>query len=145
MNTSLLRIAAPSVPDRMFASPELTGAAGAPGIGSLTEVLVSLAVVLAVIFVVAAIIRRMRGFTAGAAARIRVLGELSLGPKERAVLIDTGSVQMLIGVAPGRVSTLHVFAPGSLPLDSPAASTHAAATASPAMFRELMQRFGGAR
>jgi flagellar protein FliO/FliZ len=39
-----------------------------------------------------------------------VLAELPLGQKERAVLVRCGATQLLLGVAPGRVSTLHVLA-----------------------------------
>ena len=35
--------------------------------------------------------------------------DLPLGQKERAVLIRAGNTQILRGVAPGRVSTLHVL------------------------------------
>jgi flagellar protein FliO/FliZ len=38
-----------------------------------------------------------------------VLADLPLGQKERAVLIRVGTKQILLGVAPGRVSTLHVL------------------------------------
>src|SRR5581483_10684569 len=39
-----------------------------------------------------------------------VLADIPLGQKERAVLLKVGQTQILVGVAPGRVNTLHVLA-----------------------------------
>ena len=33
-----------------------------------------------------------------------------MGPRERIVLLEVGETQLLIGVAPGRIQTLHVLA-----------------------------------
>ena len=52
----------------------------------------------------------MRGFGKPNGAALDVLADLPLGQKERAVLIRVGTTQILLGVAPGRVSTLHVLA-----------------------------------
>lgn len=41
---------------------------------------------------------------------MKVLAALPVGGRERAVLIEVGGVQMLLGVAPGRVNLLHTFA-----------------------------------
>jgi flagellar protein FliO/FliZ len=92
-----------------FAAPEIASSAPATGVGSLSEVTLALALVLAVIFGLAWLVRRVRG-VAGAASALGVLAEVRLGPKERAVLVKVGAQQLLLGVAPGRVSTLHVLA-----------------------------------
>lgn len=101
--------AAAAAPAHRFAAPEL--AAGTPsfGAGGLGEVTIALAVVLAAIFALAWLVRRVRG-VAGAASALGVLAEVRLGPKERAVLVRVGAQQLLLGVAPGQVSTLHVLA-----------------------------------
>ena len=80
------------------------------GIGSLGQVTLSLGIVLAVIFGAAWALRRMRGFNKASGSALHVLADLPLGQKERAVLIRCGSTQLLLGVAPGRVTTLHVLA-----------------------------------
>jgi flagellar biogenesis protein FliO len=41
---------------------------------------------------------------------IEIVADISLGQKERAVLVQVGEQQILLGVAPGRVNTLHVLA-----------------------------------
>ena len=40
---------------------------------------------------------------------MKVVSTLSLGTREKAVLIDVGDKQILVGVAPGSVNALHVF------------------------------------
>jgi len=40
---------------------------------------------------------------------MKVVGGLSLGTRERAVLIEVEGQRLLLGVAPGRVDKLHVF------------------------------------
>jgi flagellar protein FliO/FliZ len=69
----------------------------------------SLGLVLAVIFGAAWVVRRSRVFGKPASGALDVVASLPLGQKERAVLIRVGDTQILLGVAPGRVSTLHVL------------------------------------
>lgn len=78
----------------------------AAGVGRL---LLGLLVVVALMMSLAWLMRRMGGFTRAAAGSLRVLGGLSLGTRERVVLIQIGETQLLLGVAPGRVQTLHVL------------------------------------
>ena len=79
------------------------------GAGSLFQVFLGLVVVLLMIGGVAWITRRFGGFHMGASGSLRVLGAMSMGPRERVVLLQVGEKQLLLGVAPGRVSTLHVL------------------------------------
>ena len=96
-------------PARPFAAPSIVQSATPAGVGSLGQVTLSLGLVLAVIFAAAWIVRRMRGFNRTASASLDVIADLPLGQKERAVLVRVGTQQILLGVAPGRVSTLHVL------------------------------------
>lgn len=98
--------AAPSHP---FAAPETVSAPTAPTAGGLAQVTFALLLVLVAIFAVAWIARRMRGFNNRVGGAIDVLADVPLGQKERAVLLKVGSKQILLGVAPGRVNTLHVL------------------------------------
>ncbi len=92
-----------------FAAPDMASGAPVTGVSGLGEVTLALAVVLAAIFALAWLVRRVRG-VAGSVSALGVLAEVRLGPKERAVLLKVGGEQLLIGVAPGRVNTLHVLA-----------------------------------
>jgi flagellar protein FliO/FliZ len=94
---------------RPFAAPEAVNAPTAPTAGGLAQVTFALLIVLVAIFAVAWIARRMRGFNNRVGGAIDVLADVPLGQKERAVLLKVGSKQILLGVAPGRVNTLHVL------------------------------------
>jgi flagellar protein FliO/FliZ len=94
---------------RPFAAPSVTTTAAPSGIASLGQVTLALGLVLAFIFVAAWLMRRMRGFGKTGTGALDVIADLPLGQKERAVLIRVGNKQVLVGVAPGRVTTLHVL------------------------------------
>ena len=94
----------------MFASPQAIPAAHSGGISELAHVVVALFLVLGVVLVLAKVVRRARGAGARGAPLLEVLAEVSLGAKERAVLMRVGRTQVLVGVAPGQVRALHVLA-----------------------------------
>jgi flagellar protein FliO/FliZ len=81
----------------------------------------SLLIVLAAVFAAAWLMRRLRGFGRVGAGTMDVLAELPLSSKERAVLVRVGSQQLLLGVAPGRVTTLHVLVE-PITIDTPPAT-----------------------
>ena len=108
-------------PTRPFAAPSVVQSATPAGVGSLGQVTLSLGLVLAVIFAAAWLVRRMRGFNRAAPGSLDVIADLPLGQKERAVLVRVGTQQILLGVAPGRVNTLHVLNP---PIDIAAAPSN---------------------
>ena len=94
---------------QLFAAPHAAQTAAPVGAGGLASVTLALLAVLAAIFAVAWLARRVRGIGNRVGNAIDVLADVPLGPKERAVLLKVGSEQILIGVAPGRVSALHVL------------------------------------
>lgn len=105
--------------DKPFAAPQVPEHPVATTAGSLLQVTVSLALVLAAVFAAAWVVRRLRGFGKFGANLIQVVADAPLGTKERAVLVQVGEQQLLLGVAPGRVNLLHVLSQplrsGSLP------------------------------
>lgn len=96
-------------PNRPFAAPQAAEPVAAADPGSLAQVTLSLILVLAAVFAAAWLMRRLRNFGRPGAGAIEVVADVALGAKERAVLIQVGNQQVLLGVAPGRVSTLHVL------------------------------------
>jgi flagellar protein FliO/FliZ len=94
----------------VFAAPGAVSAAPASGIAGLGQVTMALCIVLGAIFLCAWLARRMRNIGAGRAGAMNVIAEVRLGPKERAVLLQVGTTQLLVGVAPGQISALHVLA-----------------------------------
>ncbi len=94
----------------MFAAPSAASPVAPVGVGGLGQVTLALALVVAAIFALAWLARRLRVLGERQGGALAVLGEVRVGPKERAVLIRVGATQLLLGVAPGSVRTLHVLA-----------------------------------
>lgn len=92
------------------------GARGAARLGGsstpqVLEAIAGLALVLALIFVLAWAVRRFAHLPGGGKGMIRVLGGVTLGSRERAVVVAVGATRLLLGVAPGQVRMLHVLPP----------------------------------
>ncbi|HVT34268.1 MAG TPA: flagellar biosynthetic protein FliO [Nevskiaceae bacterium] len=77
---------------------------------SLLQMLLSLGLVLGAIFGLAWLVRRTQSLTPRAAGDVAVLAAAQVGAKERVLLLNAGGTHVLIGVAPGSVRTLHVYA-----------------------------------
>jgi flagellar protein FliO/FliZ len=120
-----------------FAAPQVIGSTHVNGVSGLGEVTLALIVVLAAVFAFAWLVRRMRGMGSRVGNAIDVLAEVPLGQKERAVLLKVGPTQILVGVAPGRVNTLHVLAE---PLEL--ARPNAADDSGPSFRKILMRSLG---
>lgn len=79
------------------------------GSGAVMETIAGLLVIVVLIFALGWLLRRFGGLSTAGKGGISVLGGVSLGPRERAVLLQVGKTRLLVGVAPGRVQTLHVI------------------------------------
>ncbi len=102
----------------LFAALFANAAFAAPGVqlGDLSNVVLSLALVVGFIFAAAYVVRRT---PFGASARrngpLKVVATLPLGPKERLLLIDAQGAQLLIAVSPAGVFNVGATrAPGAL-------------------------------
>ncbi|HEY4369363.1 MAG TPA: flagellar biosynthetic protein FliO [Steroidobacteraceae bacterium] len=96
--------------DKPFAAPQVAEHVPDTGAGGLAQVTLSLLVVLAAVFAAAWVVRRLRGFGGASSRAIQIIADAPLGTKERAVLIQVGGQQLLVGVAPGQINLLHVLA-----------------------------------
>ena len=96
-------LAVPTIGRPAVAPPDPVGA------GGMAQVFLGLLLVIGMIVGVAWLARRFGNFQTAASGALRVIGGLSMGPRERVVLVQVGDQQLLLGVAPGRVSTLHVL------------------------------------
>lgn len=76
----------------------------------LGQVIFGLVLVLGLIFAIAWLMRRFGNQHLLGSQHIKVVAALSLGARERVVLVDVGGEQLLLGVAPGRISCLRSFA-----------------------------------
>ncbi|RMG27743.1 MAG: flagellar biosynthetic protein FliO [Gammaproteobacteria bacterium] len=75
--------------------------------GPLVQMLGGLVLVVGLILLFAWLARRLGGLQQSAGGQLRILGGLSMGTREKVVLIQVGEEQLLLGVAPGTVRTLH--------------------------------------
>lgn len=92
-----------------FAAPKAAEAVTTTTAGGLAQVTISLLLVLGAVFAAAWAMRRLRRFGRVAPGAIEVVANIALGQKERAVLVQVGKQQLLLGVASGSVTTLHVL------------------------------------
>lgn len=75
---------------------------------SVGQMFLGLLVVIGLILILAWLVRRTN-FVPGSSSRMRVVASLPLGPRERAVLIQCGEKQLLLGVSNGSVQLLAQF------------------------------------
>lgn len=76
---------------------------------SIANMFMGLGLVLAIIFLMAWLVRRMGGMQVIGSQKIRLLGGLSLGAREKVVLVQVENKRLVLGVAQGQVNTLHVL------------------------------------
>jgi len=81
--------------------------------------ILALGLVIGLIFALAWIARRLPGTGLRPGDGLRVMAGVSLGSKERAVVVDINGKQLLLGVTPGSVSLLHILET-PLPENTPA-------------------------
>ena len=96
-----------SLPLSASAAGEMSGATS--GRTAMLQTAIGLTIVIAVIYALAWLAKRTSIGGLGRDKDLKVVEILPLGSREKAVLVDVAGTQMLLGVAPGRVSTLHVF------------------------------------
>jgi len=88
-------------PDSPVRAPDTVGTIVSLGLG--------LVAVIAVIYGCAWIIRRMNGMTGMNNNAIKVVSVMAIGARERIALIEVGGQQILLGITPSAIRTLHVF------------------------------------
>lgn len=96
------------------------------------SLVLGLAFVVLLIFLVAWLLRRMGAVSLVSGQAMKVVAALSVGPREKVVLVDIGGKQLLLGVAPGRVSHLHEF-------DQPVISNEGGVGDFSAKLKQMMQ------
>jgi len=89
------------------------------GTGSVLQLTLSLAAVVAAIFGLGWLLRRVHGLPGSTHRALRVVATLPVGTRERIAIVQAGDTQVLIGLSPGRIQTLHVL---ERPVAEPAAA-----------------------
>lgn len=95
---------------RALAAPETAPPAVGVGGEQLLETAGGLVVVLAVLLGLAWVFKRYLAVPGISKGRVQVIGGVSLGPRERAVIVEVEGERLLLGVAQGNVRMLHRLA-----------------------------------
>jgi len=83
----------------------------APGFASSSDLfwktLVALVFIVLLLFVLAALGQKFLAGKAFGQSSLKLLGGLTLGPREQIVLVEAGEDLLVIGIVPGQIRTLH--------------------------------------
>jgi len=113
-------------------SKEISSLSNEPiGAGNYIQMFFGLFIIVALIFGMAWFMRRMGSISGMSSGNLKVLGGISVGQRERVVLVQAGETQLLVGVAPGAVRTLHV-------LDEPVLSSQNSNSSEPSGFADKL-------
>jgi flagellar protein FliO/FliZ len=95
-----------------------------PTAGSMLQVLTGLIAVLGLLAAGAWLLRRVNISKGSSGANIKIVGGVSVGTRERVLVVEVAGQWIVVGVAPGRVNAL-----ASLPKQDMSATAAAATTA----------------
>lgn len=113
--TSLLMASLPAgAASTVTAAPELFST------GYIFQVVGSLLLVFGCIAGLLFLLRKVNGMSGSVVSPLKVLGSVRVGAREKVVLLQVGEQQLLVGVAAGGVSTLHVLSEPVVPLKNSA-------------------------
>lgn len=113
-------------------------AAGAPELGaSALQMVFGLLAVLALLLGTLWLLKRLSQPRGPVAGLMRVIAGVAVGPRERVVILELGNSWLVLGVAPGQVSTL-----AEIPRQDIPASTSAVPADLPAWLRQVVKHRG---
>lgn len=84
---------------------------------SVLQMLLGLGVVIGLLYLSLHALRRIGGARGRGAALMKIRGATAVGPRERVVLLEVADKIIVLGIAPGRISTLHTLDSADLPAD----------------------------
>lgn len=94
--------------------------------GQVLQLLLGLLLVVGVIFLLAWLMRRVQQIVPRGGQVIKILATQALGPRDRLVLVQVGGEQVLLGLTPGNITSLHVLKePVHMPDAEPASTEFA--------------------
>jgi flagellar protein FliO/FliZ len=95
--------------------------------GSLLQATLGLALVLGLIIAVAWIARRFTPGVGRGGMPLTIVASQAVGQRERVVVVEVADQWLVIGVAPGHVSSLTTLPKGQMPAASPVSTAFAGA------------------
>jgi len=101
----------------------------------LLRVVLSLAGIVAMIFIAGWLTRRAQARVRPGGRKIRVIETMPVGVKEKVMLMEVGGTQLLVGASPSGLRTLHVLA-------TPVVEDAPASPVAPQSFRDILSLWG---
>ena len=98
--------------ENTIARPEFSAGLNAE---SLIQVLIALILVVLIIFALSFVLKKFNMLPGGSSGLIKIVDAISLGSKDRLLLVQVGDDQMLISASPGRISKLHKLTASVVP------------------------------
>lgn len=100
----------------LLAVPHAAWAQAAPEVGSgLLQMLLGLGFIVALIFGSLWLLKRLTAPRGSAAQALRIVAGQAVGTRERVVIVEIGDTALVLGVAPGQITTLHTMPKAALP------------------------------
>lgn len=87
--------------------------------GSLIQMVLGLTITLALLIGGLYILKRLQGSRGTSPGALRILDATAVGTREKVILLSVGNKVLVLGVSPGRISTLHTMDPEELPSAPP--------------------------
>lgn len=114
--------AAPAATKTAVGFPMATQPQGAKpaGAGSIGGALLALVLVVGLILLLGRFAKRVPGIGGATNPSLKLVGTLSLGPRERVVVVDVGGTQLLLGTGAAGTRVLHTL---ETPLPAPPVAT----------------------
>ncbi|MDD5579450.1 MAG: flagellar biosynthetic protein FliO [Methylobacter sp.] len=84
-------------------------AARAVSSGDMISWSMGLLIVLSLFFLCVWGMRKLTVLSVNGAEKMRIVGGISLGMREKVILLQAGKKQLILGVTPGRIQTLHIL------------------------------------
>ncbi len=103
--------------------------------GRISQTLGVLAAIVASIFALAYLLRRVPGIAPRAGGALKLVDALSIGTRERILLLEVDGERLVVAVAPGRIERLHVVPRSPPPTATSFVTTLATAETVPAVPR----------
>jgi flagellar protein FliO/FliZ len=141
----------------LFCSPLLQAAEATtevakvePGVSSagMFQAFLALAFIVGLLFVLAFVARKFLSGNAFGQGKLKLLGGLALGPRERIVLVQAGDDLLVVGIVPGQIRTLHKMKAEALDADENATPPAAPLSSRPPLaqsFAQILQKFSKSR
>lgn len=96
-----------------YAEPVIGSAVGDYS-GDVFRVILSLCLVLFIFYVGVTLFKKYVGGSVHASSSMKVVGGMSLTPKDKLLIVEAGGVNLLLGVSSNGITKLHAFENGDL-------------------------------